>query len=260
MIPLGSLLGAPLRMHFAFPVLLAAGLLLCGADIVFSALGALLLHEAGHVLAARDLIPVVSYVASHGKCRYCGAKLSKRHVLSEIGTAAAYVAILMKYDLSLQTLEYLLLMSALLACAFADLEGYLIPDRCIVFGIVLRPVFLLLTGAGKDVWIDSLLGGFLVAGGLLLVVLLYEKLRKVEAMGGGDIKLLFVTGLYLGWKLNLLCLFVACILGIFCGLVSAKNHKEDGPMFPWGPAITGAALVTLMYGQRILDAYFGLWG
>lgn len=211
----------------------------------------------GHVLSPKDLVPVVSFLASHGKCRYCGAKLSKRHLFAEISTAVCYVAILLKYDISLQTLEYLLLASCLLACAFADLEGYMIPDRCILFGIALRPVFLLLTHAPASAWIDSLLGGFAVAGGLLLLVLLYEKLRKVEAMGGGDLKLLFVTGLFLGWKLNLLCLFTACILGILFGIFAAKN--KDTPLFPWGPAITAAAILTLLFGQPLLDAYMGLF-
>lgn len=210
-----------------------------------------------HVLSPRDLIPVVSFLTSHGRCRYCGAKLSRSHLWAEIATAASYLAIVSKYDISLQALEYLLFVSVLLACAFADLEGYMIPDRCILFGIVLRPVFLLLSHAPFAAWLDSLLGGFLVAGGLLLVVLLYEKVRKVEAMGGGDIKLLFVTGLFLGWKLNLLCLLAACVLGIAFGLLAPK--KDGAPLFPWGPAITAAALLTVMYGQGVLDWYMGLF-
>ena len=156
----------------------------------------------GHALAFRDLVPVVSYLASHGKCRYCGKKLGVRHLAAELSTAAVYVAILLKYDISLQTLEYILFASLLLGCAFADLEGYMIPDRFILAGIILRPVFLLLGQEPNSAWINSILGGACVAGALLLVVLVYEKLRKVEAMGGGDIKLLFVTGLYLGWQLK----------------------------------------------------------
>ena len=99
--------------------------------------------------------------------------------------------------------------------------------------------------------------GFWLVWSLLLVVLLYEKVRKVEAMGGGDIKLLFVTGLFLGWKLNLLCLFAACVLGIAFGLLAPK--KDGAPLFPWGPAITAAALLTVMYGQGVLDWYMGLF-
>ena len=211
----------------------------------------------GHVLSFRDLIPVVSYLASRGKCRYCGKKLSTRHLVAELSTAAVYAAILLKYDISLQTLEYILFASLLLGCAFADLEGYMIPDRFILAGIILRPVFLLLGQEPISAWINSILGGACVAGALLLIVLLYEKLRKVEAMGGGDIKLLFVTGLYLGWRLNLMCLLLACILGIAFGLI-ANRGKSESALFPWGPAITTAAILTLLFGQPLLEAYMAL--
>lgn len=96
MIPLGSLLGAPLRMHFAFPVLLAAGLLLCGADVVFSALGALLLHEAGHVLAARVCgarLTRVELTPFGGVADYDGVGLSPaREALTALGGPLASLA------------------------------------------------------------------------------------------------------------------------------------------------------------------------
>lgn len=91
----------------------------------------------GHVLAVRDLIPVVSYLAAHGRCRYCGAKLSRRHVLAEAVSALVFVTLLLHYDISLQALEGWCMASILLVCSFADLEGYIIPDRFIAVGVVL---------------------------------------------------------------------------------------------------------------------------
>lgn len=91
----------------------------------------------GHVLGVRDLVPVFSYLLSGGKCRYCGAKLSARHVWGELISAAVFVSLLLQYDISLQTLEAWLLACVLLACTFADLEGYIIPDRFVAAGVVL---------------------------------------------------------------------------------------------------------------------------
>ena len=91
----------------------------------------------GHVLGARDLVPIVSYLASGGRCRYCGAKLSSRHVWGEVIGAAVFVSLLLHYDISLRLLEAWLLASILLACSFADLEGYIIPDRFLAAGLVL---------------------------------------------------------------------------------------------------------------------------
>ena len=211
----------------------------------------------GHVLAPRDLVPVVSFLASKGRCRYCGCKLSKGHLLAELSTAAVYLAVVLTYDISLQALEYAIFGSLLLACAFADLEGYIIPDRFVIALIVVRLVFLLLLGADRAQWIDSLLGGFAVGGGLLLIVLLYEKLRKIEAMGGGDLKLLFATGLYLGWMGNILCLFAACVLGIVFGIIATRGETER--VFPWGPSISAAAILTALWGNGLIEAYMGLF-
>lgn len=103
----------------------------------------------GHVLAPRDLVPVFSYVFSHGRCRYCGAKLTPRHAVGEAVAALVFVSLLLRYDISLRTLEAWAVACLLLACAFADLEGYIIPDRFIAVGVVLlsSPCFLSRTRA-----------------------------------------------------------------------------------------------------------------
>lgn len=215
--------------------------------------------ECGHVLSGRDLVPVLSFVFSHGRCRYCGKKLSARHVWAEIVSALCFLAILLKYNISLQALELVIFASLLLASSFADLEGYIIPDRFILAGICVRLAFFFILGEGVGAAVDALLGGFAVGGGLLLVVLLYEKLMKKDAMGGGDIKLLFLTGLFLGWKENLLCLLLACIIGVASAAFFMKKRGEEGGLIPWGPSISAAAFVCLMCGSEIVDAYLGLF-
>ena len=215
----------------------------------------------GHVLTARDLVPIASFLLHRGKCRFCGAKLSRRHVVCEVWTGFSYVLLLLKYDMSLQMLEWVVLASLLLACSFADLEGYMIPDRFILAGIVLRPVFFFLFREGWPEAFDALLGGFAVGGVLLALVLLYEKARKIEAMGGGDLKMLFVTGLYLGWKRNILCLLFACVIGIAFALATRgkRQEAENGKIFPWGPSICAAAILTALTGSEVVSAYLGLF-
>ena len=211
----------------------------------------------GHVLAPRDLIPVVSYLVSGGKCRYCGARLSARHVWGEIVSAAVFVTLLLKYDISLQALEALLLACILLACAFADLEGYIIPDRFLAAGIVLFLVSLLWAEKPLEKLLRGAIGGFAVAGGLWLFVLAAEKLLKKEAMGGGDLKLLFVTGLFLGWQGNLFCLIAACLIGIVWGGLAARRKGESGPI-PWGPSIALAAWAAALFSDRFFSWYLSL--
>ena len=185
----------------------------------------------------------------------CGAKLSVSHVVAEIASGAAFLLIIFKYDISLQALEMLIFAVILLASSFADLQGYIIPDRFIAAGIILRIPFFFFLPEWKTSLIDSLIGGFAVGGGLLLLVLLYEKIRKIEAMGGGDLKLLFVTGLYLGWAKNILCLLLACIIGIIFAIIMQRSDKA----FPWGPSICAAAIITVMIGDTLINAYMSLF-
>jgi leader peptidase (prepilin peptidase) / N-methyltransferase len=102
---------------------------------------------------------------------------------------------------------------------------------------------------------DDLIGGVGIAALLLVIVLLFEKLRGIEAMGGGDIKLIFMTGIFLGWKANLLCLFIACIIGIVTGLAVKSGDKT----FPWGPSIALAAVFCMLFGNELIDLYLGLF-
>ena len=214
--------------------------------------------ECGHVLAARDLVPVLSYLFSKGRCRYCGAKLSARHVWAELISAAVYVSLLLQYDISLQTLEAWLLASLLLACSFADLEGYIIPDRFIAAGIVLFIGSLFFAPFPLHRALDGALGGFAVVGVLLLLVHAMEKRLGREAMGGGDLKLLFVTGLFFGWKGNLFCLILACLIGIVWALLAARKSGESGRPIPWGPSIALGAWVTALVGERVINWYLSL--
>lgn len=189
----------------------------------------------GHVLAPRDLVPVFSYVFSHGRCRYCGAKLTPRHAVGEAVAALVFVSLLLRYDISLRTLEAWAVACLLLACAFADLEGYIIPDRFIAVGVVLFIVTLFFVPDPGKRALDGLIGGV--------------------AVGGGDIKLLFLTGLFLGWQKNLLCLLLACVVGILWGLVRAKRGQQG---LPWGPGIALAAWCAALFGQNLIDWYLSL--
>lgn len=214
----------------------------------------------GHVLGAADLVPVFSYVLSGGKCRYCGKKLSAGHLWREIVSGAAFVLILLKFDISLKTLEGLVFASVLMACAFADLEEYIIPDSFIIFGCAARVIFIALSGNTLNEALSSLIGGAVIAGAVLGVVLIFEKLKKKEAMGGGDIKLLFMTGLYLGIWRNLLCVFAACIFGIVFGVLSMmKNEHEESPLIPWGPSIALSAVLIFAFGDELISAYLSLF-
>lgn len=231
----------------------------------------------GRILHWQELIPLLSFAFVGGRCRSCGKRLSLLLPAAELFTAAVYLLLLLRCDLSLRLLEGLLLSSVMIACACADLEAYLIPDRFLLIGVLGRLILLLFSPDLPAHFLSALLGAVCVAAGVLLVALLVGKVLKRDAMGGGDIKLLFLSGLYLGWQKNLLCLLLACFLGLIFGAVvlhrKERDRRRGAPgsgmgeqerqaekLFPWGPAISLAAIAAFAFGDGIIAWYLGLFG
>ncbi len=223
--------------------------------------------ECGHELKALDLVPVFSYLFLRGKCRYCGKKISPRYMFTELLLAAAFVGIVLRFGISGETLRYLGLSVILLGLSLVDLETYRIPNGFIIAGIiwwaVTIPLVLPRDGAsGLSAWIgpslgvtvqSSLLGAFVIAGAMLLFSLLFDKITGKESLGGGDIKLLFVVGLYLGLAVGFFNLILSCITGL---LMVALLKKQR---IPFGPAIAAATYISLLAGPAVVGWYTGLF-
>ena len=211
--------------------------------------------HCGHVLNAKDLVPIFSYIFSKGKCRYCGAKLDIRYPVSELISGLAYVFIVVKFGLTLSTVQYLILCSIMLCISFADLEDYLIPDRLIVLGLINRLVFILISKNIKGLLIRSIIGGLCVSLPIYLIAIVMEKILKRDAMGGGDIKLFFMLGTYFAVGENILSVLLSCVIGILFSVITKRTKEE----FPFGPSICLAYYLTLMVGKYILTWYLGLF-
>ena len=212
--------------------------------------------SCAHELSGADLVPLFSYIFLGGKCRYCHAKIPLRYPLTEACCALIYAALLYRFDFSWELLKFTLLFSVLFSASLADLQEYIIPDPLVIAGIVCRIPFIFLSPAPGKEALNALLGGFSVALLLLLIVLISEKVMKKEAMGGGDIKLFFMIGLYFNWKVNLFLLLCSCLIGI---LFAAVFGKGKGKMIPFGPSIACAALVAALCGEKVIAAYLGLF-
>lgn len=215
--------------------------------------------SCGHTLGAKDLVPVLSWLFLRGKCRYCGARLSPKYFLAELAGGIVFVTVWLCFGLCPALAEYLLLACILLWIAFRDLEDYIVPDGLILAGIVLRVIFILLSGDIRGSVKQSLLGGLSISVPLLLIVLLLEKLFRRDAMGGGDIKLLFLTGLFFRWDVNLVGFFFACILGLLSALLlpMLKNGERQ---LPFAPAIAMGSWLALLFGDKLIHWYLGLFG
>ena len=152
-------------------------------------------------------------------------------------------------------------LSLLVIITFIDLDHYIIPDELVIFGSVGAVIFNIL-GQGISIK-DSLLGGLICGGGMLVLIYLIELIIKKEVMGGGDIKLFGMVGLFLGIKLGLLTIllsvYVGAIYGVATIIYSKIKKKEFNSMIPYGPFISVGALISILYGTNIINWYIGLF-
>lgn len=241
--------------------------------------------SCGHVLGVLDLIPVVSWLALRGRCRHCGKRVSPRYVIVEALMAVLFAAVVVRYGVSVQTAAYLVLVCILMAVALVDLDTFTIPNGFVLAGCVLWLVTIWFMPAprvdafsvgslfagwvhpGGSVALDGIVGAVGVAGGVLLLSLVFDMVTKRSSLGGGDVKLLFMVGLFLGLAGSMLNLLVACVVGlafaVVRGLSAPSSQDEDESIrtraIPFGPAIAAATVFTLLAGPTILTWYAGLF-
>lgn len=198
-----------------------------------------------------DLIPVISYLLSRGRCRYCGTAFSGRYALVELLTASLFVWCLEVFGPTPELIKALILTAFFIVITFIDYDHQLILDK----------VLLWLSGAGVviNLWIgsvsplDMLIAG-LIGGGLLLIIALVSG----GGMGGGDIKFAAALGLCFGWQYLLLTLLLSFVFGGIGGvLLLVFKIKSRKDFIPFGPFIALAALFTLLYGNNMITWYMG---
>lgn len=210
----------------------------------------------GHVLAARELIPLVSWLWQKGRCRHCGAPISKRYPLTEAAMAVFYGSVLLRFGLRWDTLSALVLMTCLLALALVDLDTQEIPDAFLIIPAAVRLGQLLLQhGFTAALW-AHIWPALALGGAVLALSLGMDKVLGRESMGGGDIKLLFMLGLFMDFPCCVLLVIVSCVVGLVLAFTLGVRR---GVAFPFGPAIAAAAWLVLMIGEPVTAWYLGLF-
>lgn len=238
--------------------------------------------SCGAVIAFYDNIPVLSWVILGAKCRGCKSRISFRYPAVELLTAILFVAVALHDGLSVALPFDLVFLSALVALIFIDAEHMLLPNVItypgIVFAVVARIAIPLLTGtthfddvpsladgafAGLPFWVTSLAGaaiGALIGGGSLwLMGWTWEKLRGVEAMGLGDVKMMFMVGAYLGWRLTILTIFIGVLTGSIIGiaLMARQRDRSMQMLLPFGIFLGLGTIFALLYGVHLVEWYAG---
>jgi leader peptidase (prepilin peptidase) / N-methyltransferase len=225
-----------------------------------------LLHPPSHCqacqrrLAARDLIPLFSYLWLHGRCRYCQASIPKRLPWVELATGIIF-AFLYWYCGLTPELGVIAFYTCLLIIIFVvDWEQGIILNKVVYPGMAAALLFALFL---SQPWITQLkfhgIANFALGSAIGFVLFVLIAIISRGGMGWGDVKLAALIGLATGFPL----VFVALIMGAITGglvavflLVTRKRGRKQS--LPFGPFLSLATWITLLWGSNVLSWYLGI--
>ena len=246
-------------------------------------------------LKPQHLIPLLSYIMQKGKCAMCGEKLSWYYPFSEVLTgltfvgATYYTAVLKDFfPPSIISLVFLLIVfSAYIIIVLTDLKFRVIPDKVVWPAIIFVFLFMIINAIYYLISYyvrlkNDAFGVYLLESGYLHVQGLYilkslgmvvlsaaviagffaflVKITKGKGMGGGDIKLGLLIGLFNGFPHNIIAIFLGFIVGAFTSLVlilfKLKTMKDT---VPFGPFLILGSLIALLWGDQLWQFYITLF-
>lgn len=235
----------------------------------------------GNAIKAYDNIPILSWLILGGKCRSCKAPISARYPAVELLNALLWVLVFWQIGFTPMLPVALIFVSVMAALMFIDAEHMILPNvityPLFVAVIVLRIAFPLMfaypvfsdmqyaplasiAGSYHPVVISligTLLGALAGGGSLWLVGELWKRLRGVDAMGLGDVKMMLGVGALLGWRLTFLSIFLGAFAGALIGgiYISMKKDKTLQAHIPFGIFLGIGSIVALLFGERMIAWY-----
>ncbi len=208
--------------------------------------------SCGYQLKWYDLVPLFSYLFLGGKCRQCKQKISLQYPAVELLNGVLYCMVFAEYGFSIESLLYALLVSALITLSVIDFRTYEIPVGINLFILALGLIRVITDDSN---WLSYAVGFLLVSGFLYIVYWI----TRGRGIGGGDIKLMAVCGLLLGWKLILLSFVLGCIIGSVIHLIRMKVSGQ-GHVLAFGPYLSMGVMLSIFAGNQMIAWYVSYLG
>lgn len=228
-------------------------------------------------IAWHDNIPALSYIVLRGRCRSCGAAISPRYLVVELATAVLLALAVLEFGTGLVAFKAALLAAMLTILFFTDLEHFVLPDQVtlsgLLAGVALSPFVPLRAGiaqVGCDLlglypapWavslIESLASALVFGGGLYVMGEIFYRLRGVEGLGFGDVKLAAMLAAFQGSSEALLVLLAACLLATLYGTAAVLSGRQQwrSPL-PLGSYLAFAGIAASFCADDILNRYWDL--
>ncbi|MFA5603488.1 MAG: prepilin peptidase [Bacilli bacterium] len=201
--------------------------------------------NCNHQLTAIELIPIFSYILQGGKCKNCKVKISLFYPFFEFATGLLFVIAYLIFGLTIELFIALIFISMTLIIFLSDYLYYIISDEVLIVSAILLMIAIFLS-KGFEGLLISLFNGAVAFGIMYLIKQLGDFIFKKESMGGGDIKLLFVFGLVMGWEMSLIAIFLASFIGLPISIYMLVTNPNKDRIIPFGPFLCSAALIILL--------------
>lgn len=203
-----------------------------------------------HRLKWYELIPVISYIIQKGKCKECKARIPINYMLMEIVTGVLFAVCYNEFGFSSELIVSLIFVSTIVINIVSDIEYMIIIDETLVISTLLIIIVYLITEgiSATAPHLYSAIGAFLT---MYLIKLAGDKMFKKESLGGGDIKLMFLFGLVIGYGMSICTIFLATFIAFPLALYIMYSKKDN--MIPFGPFLCMAATLFLIWGISVKD-------
>ncbi len=208
-------------------------------------------------IKALDLIPVFSYIALKGRCRYCQQSIPERVPLVELISGTSFLGLYLFYGLTIELGVSLIYFSILLLIFIIDLEHRLILN-VIVYPVAAFAILVNVIFSSADIIPGFLSGLAGASSGLLLFAIIVIVSRG--GMGFGDVKMAGLMGLMLGIPLNFVAIFLAVVSGgLIAGLSLLTRKTKRRQAIPFGPFLAAGTMAAMLWGRLMLDWYLGFF-
>jgi prepilin signal peptidase PulO-like enzyme (type II secretory pathway) len=204
-------------------------------------------------LIAKDLIPIVSFLLLHGKCRHCKRHISWQYILVEMLFGFAFAFSFFSFGWSYDFVAALAIIFFVVPLVIIDARHKVVPDALSIPFIVVAAILSFLSGSA---WYVPLVGAG-IGGGFFL---LQWFLSRGKWIGSGDIRIGFAMGFLLGWQLLLVALALAYFTGTLVAIIAlATRKKKLQSMIAFGPYLLLAMVVAFFWGAKIIDWYLSIY-
>ncbi len=197
-----------------------------------------------------DLIPIFSYIFLKGKCRYCKEKISSLNLIIEFSMGILFALGYHFIPVGYNFYAYLILLSLMIIIFISDFSYYIILDSPLIISSILLFILKFIYFDFKEALL-SIVSGISLFLVMYLIKIIGDKIFKRESLGGGDIKLAFVIGYTLGFRLSLISIILSSFLALPYSVASLKLQKNNE--VPFGPFLVSSLFIVFLFQEKFIN-------